>query len=80
MPPCRETISLSVDNFFDVEETMRESEIVDYAKRLLDAHGKDAEREAAQKAREYSERNDPEQAETWRKIRSAIGELRNSSL
>lgn len=69
-----------MDHFFYVEETMRESEIVDYAKRLLDAHGKDAEREAAQKARDYSERNDPEQAETWRRIRSAIGELRNSSL
>ncbi len=67
-------------HFFDEEEPMRESEIVDYAKRLLDAHGKDAEREAAQKARDFSERNEPEQAETWRKIRSAIGELRNSSL
>lgn len=59
---------------------MRESEIVDYAKRLLDAHGKNAEREAAQKAREFSENNDPEQAEIWRKIRSAIGEMRSSSL
>ena len=58
---------------------MRETEIIDYAKRLLDAHGKEAEREAAQKARKYSEKNDPEQAETWRKIRSAIGELRSSS-
>jgi len=80
MPPNREIGTLEPDQLFDVEEPMRESEIVDYAKRLLDAHGKDAEREAAQKARDYSEKNDPEQAETWRKIRAAIGELRNSPL
>ena len=55
---------------------MRETDILDYARKLLEAHGRNAEREAAQKAREFTENNDPEQAETWRRIRAAISELR----
>ena len=59
---------------------MRESDIVDYAKRLLDAHGGKAEAEAAAKVREFEDKNDAEQAETWRKIRSAISEQRGAPL
>jgi hypothetical protein len=59
---------------------MRESDIVDYAKRLLDAHGGKAEAEAAAKIREFEDKNDAEQAETWRKIRSAISEQRGAPL
>jgi hypothetical protein len=59
---------------------MRETEIADYAKRLLDAHGGKAEAEAAAKVREFEHANDAEQAETWRKIRAAISEMRGAPL
>lgn len=59
---------------------MRESEIADYAKRLLDAHGGKAEAEAAAKVREFEKRNDAAQAETWRRIRAVISEQRGAPL
>lgn len=59
---------------------MRENEIIDYARRLLEAHGDKAELEAAQKVRELEEQKDEGQAETWRKIRAAISELRASQI
>ncbi|MGD8810690.1 MAG: hypothetical protein PVG24_13860 [Gammaproteobacteria bacterium] len=59
---------------------MRESDVADYAKRLLAAHGGKAEAEAAAKAREFEEKNDTDQAETWRKIRAAISEMRGAPL
>jgi hypothetical protein len=59
---------------------MRESDIADYAKRLLNAHGGKAEAEAAAKVREFEEKSDVVQAETWRKIRSAISEMRGAPL
>ncbi len=59
---------------------MRESDIADYAKRLLEAHGGKAEVEAAAKVREFEEKNDAEQAETWRRIRATISEMRGAPL
>ena len=59
---------------------MRESDIADYAKRLLDAHGGKAEAEAAAKVREFEQANNHEEAETWRKIRAAISEMRGAPL
>lgn len=59
---------------------MRESDIADYAKRLLKAHGGKAEAEAAAKVREFEERNDSDQAQTWRKIRATISEMRGAPL
>ena len=59
---------------------MRETEIVDYAKRLMEAHGDKAEAEAAQKTRQFEEQNDAEQAETWRRIHATIRELRGPSV
>jgi hypothetical protein len=59
---------------------MRETDIADYAKRLLDAHGGKAEAEAAAKARQFEEKRDAEQAENWRRIRAAISEMRGSPL
>lgn len=59
---------------------MRESDVADYAKRLLEAHGGKAEAEAAAKVREFEEKNDEEQAETWRRIRAAISEMRGAPL
>ena len=59
---------------------MRESDVADYAKRLLEAHGGKAEAEAAAKVREFENINDAEQAETWRRIRAAISEMRGAPL
>lgn len=59
---------------------MRETDIVDYAKRLLEAHGGKAEAEAAAKVREFEQANNPDEAETWRKIRAAISEMRGAPL
>lgn len=59
---------------------MRENEIIDYARRLLEAHGDKAEAEAARKVRELEEQNESEQLEDWRKIRAAITELRASQI
>lgn len=59
---------------------MRESDIADYAQRLLDAHGGKAEAEAAAKVREFEGKNDADQAETWRRIRAAISEKRGAPL
>ena len=59
---------------------MRETDIADYAKRLLDAHGGKAEAEAAAKIREFEHSKNDEEAETWRKIRAAISEMRGAPL
>lgn len=50
--------------------------IQDHARRLYEAHGDKAEFEAAQKARAFEEKGDGAQAETWRKVREAIHQLR----
>lgn len=52
------------------------SEIHDYARRLLSAHGDKAELEAAQKAVEYEQLRETVQAEDWRRIQAAISEMR----
>lgn len=59
---------------------MRETQIADYATRLLEAHGDQAEVEAAQKARHFKDINNREEAENWRRIRAAIRERRRSPL
>lgn len=58
---------------------MREAEIIDYANRLLQAHGDQAELEAAQKANEAERKNDAVQARDWQRIRSAIRTMRNGT-
>ena len=45
---------------------MREAEIHDYARQLLEAHGAQAVVEAAQKALYFEQRDEHEQAQTWR--------------
>ena len=59
---------------------MRETEIIDYARQLLDAHGGKAEAEAAAKARTFEEQGDADQAETWRRIRMTINELHGAQI
>jgi len=51
---------------------MREIEIQDYARQLLDAHGEKALSEAAQKACACEEKGEQEDAETWRHIEAAL--------
>jgi hypothetical protein len=48
------------------------TDIHDYARQLLDAHGFKAIAEAAQKAQAFEARGDAEQAETWRRIEQAL--------
>jgi hypothetical protein len=55
---------------------MKELEIYDYARQLLDAHGAKAIAEAAQKACAFEEKGDNEQAETWRHIEAALKLMR----
>jgi hypothetical protein len=52
------------------------SEIHDYARRLLSAHGDKAESEAAQKAVECEQQRETEQAQDWRRIQAAISAMR----
>lgn len=55
---------------------MREVEIQDYARQLLEAHGEMAVVEAAQKARTCEGKRQPEQAETWRRVEAALKLMR----
>jgi hypothetical protein len=59
---------------------MQEAQVIDYAKSLLDAHGDKAEAEAAARIRQFEEKNDKAQAETWRKVKAAIHEMRGPHL
>lgn len=55
---------------------MRETEIQDYARQLLEAHGESAVAEAAQKANACEEKGQSEQAETWRHVEAALKLMR----
>jgi hypothetical protein len=51
---------------------MQESEVYDYARQLLEAHGDKAMAEAAQKACALEKQGESENAETWRHIEAAL--------
>src|SRR6516162_796672 len=53
-----------------------EIDIHDYARQLLEAHGEMAVVEAAQKARNFEEKGETEEAETWRGIEAALKQMR----
>ena len=55
---------------------MGEIDIHDYARQLLEAHGEMAVVEAAQKACQYEEKGQTEEAETWRHIEAALKLMR----
>jgi hypothetical protein len=59
---------------------MREMEIQDYARQLLEAHGDKAVAEAAQKACSLETQGNGEEAETWRHIEAALKQLRGPSV
>jgi hypothetical protein len=55
---------------------MRDAEIHDYARQLLEAHGAQAVVEAAQKALIFEQQGMNEQAQTWRHIEAALKLMR----
>ena len=55
---------------------MQESEVYDYARQLLEAHGDKAVVEAAQKACALEQQGQGEEAETWRHIEAALKVMR----
>ena len=55
---------------------MREAEIHDYARQLLEAHGAQAVAEAAQKASDFEGKGQSEHAQTWRRIEAALKLMR----
>ncbi len=55
---------------------MQAIDVQDYARRLLEAHGFAAIAEAAQKANAFEQQGDEEQAQTWRRIETALLEMR----
>ena len=57
---------------------MEIAKIAEYARALYDAHGDKAEAEAAQRARKHEDAGEAAEAETWRAIRKAIGEIRGA--
>ncbi len=50
--------------------------IQEHAHRLYQAHGDKAEFEAAQKARMHEEKGETDEAESWRKVREVINQMR----
>jgi hypothetical protein len=57
-------------------DAMREIEIHDYARQLLEAHGAKAIAEAAQNAIELEANGNVEMAKTWRHIEDAMKLMR----
>ena len=55
---------------------IREIDIQDYARQLLEAHGAQAVVEAAQKASAFEKDGKKEDAETWRHIEAALKLMR----
>ena len=55
---------------------MREGEINDYARQLLEAHGPKAIAEAARKAADLEQEGKNDQAHTWRRIEAALKLMR----
>ena len=55
---------------------MLATEIQEFARRLLDAHGDKAVIEAAQKAKSLEDSGANEEARDWRRIESALQQMR----
>ncbi len=58
---------------------MQSSDVIDYARRLYEAHGDTAEAEAAKKAHDCLDNNDREGADDWQRIRATIRTLRGAN-
>jgi hypothetical protein len=57
---------------------MQESEVYDYARQLLEAHGDKAVAEAAQKACASEQQGQSDEAETWRHIEATLKLIRGA--
>jgi hypothetical protein len=55
---------------------MREIDVHDYARQLLEAHGDGAVAEVAQKACACEQKGEAEDAESWRRIEAAMKLMR----
>ena len=55
---------------------MQTTQVAEFARQLLDAHGDRAEIEAARKVQDAETSGDSQLAENWRRVRAAIHELR----
>ena len=55
---------------------IQESEVYDYARQLLEAHGDKAVAEAAQKACALEQKGQTEEADIWRHIEAALKLMR----
>ncbi|MBO0765253.1 MAG: hypothetical protein J2P50_11785 [Hyphomicrobiaceae bacterium] len=58
---------------------MHATQVEEYARQLLEAHGAKAAAEAAQKAAAFERSGDKEQAEAWRQIEAALLLMRGAS-
>ena len=59
---------------------MDETQINEYARQLLEARGDRAVAEAAQRAVASEQRNDMEEAKTWRHVEAALKTMRGASV
>ena len=57
---------------------MRMSDVHDYARQMLDAYGDKAEPMAQQRAVKAESAGNEAEAETWRRVRAALKEMRGS--
>jgi hypothetical protein len=55
---------------------MRESDVYEYARQLLEAHGDGAVAQVAQKACACEQKGEAEDAESWRRIEAAMKLIR----
>ena len=58
---------------------MHTTEIQEYARQLMEAHGDKAVAEAAQKAAAFEKAGEKDQAQTWRRIELALKQMRGPS-
>jgi hypothetical protein len=73
--PGRLKLAVAPENE-EEDDAMREIEIHDYARQLLEAHGPKAIAEAAQNAIELEAKGEVELAKTWRHIEDAMKIMR----
>ena len=59
---------------------MEETVIAEYARQLREAHGDRAIAEAAQRAVACEQRNEKEEAQTWRLVEAALKAMRGPSV
>lgn len=75
-PDTPKPASLGAEISDDAPARMRETDVHDYARQLLEAHGDKAVAEVAERARVCEEQQQTEDAETWRRIEAALKLMR----